>query len=554
MTITRSITFSPGPFEAILSASGKGRLANFVVDIESEPMSLFTAESRKFATSGEWYGEHVGKWLVAASNRAQWSGDPAWVERIENVAAEVLAHQEPTGYLGTYCDQGGGRFTDPDAAGKRTWDLWVHAWMLLGLIHATRVSGRMEFVDAALVAGELIVQTFRDDPSRLLEYGNHKGLSAIVIIEPLAELTALTGDPSFAEFAYDVVLAAEAKLKLLSAETPVAIGSGKIYQLLWVMVGLLALEPIVSDPRLSIQVARMWDVIHNSHLTPTGGPWGGIATHKEVFNPAGYFSPDGMVETCSTESWMRLSRKLYELTRERRYRDAFEQSAMNALLGAADPNGNDWIYFTFPNGTRNNTYFWACCKSSGMMAIEHAADFAVSDREDSIEINLLVGMCVRIEEDEFEVEWAEDFSAVSIVRLAGERPIRLRLPDWLGGEELLMPKDQNSIRRTFQPLPRIESKNFTVEHHGTPIVSEDFLCLHYGPYSYATGLIDGYKRHESLKIAWLNAPDFFRREAGTDRIFLTMPGRTPILFEPYYRAGGQHHGAWRRTWIEVEWQ
>ncbi|MFX4929745.1 beta-L-arabinofuranosidase domain-containing protein, partial [Acinetobacter baumannii] len=78
------------------------------------------------------------------------------------------------------------------------------------------------------------------------------------------------------------------------------------------------------------------------HLTPTGGPWGGIGGHKEVFNARGHFAVDGMVETCSTMTWLKLSTLLYGITQDRMYIDAVHQSLHNALLGAADPNGRDW--------------------------------------------------------------------------------------------------------------------------------------------------------------------------------------------------------------------
>ncbi|MFX8999759.1 hypothetical protein ABTN27_20515, partial [Acinetobacter baumannii] len=85
------------------------------------------------------------------------------------------------------------------------------------------------------------------------------------------------------------------------------IATGKIYQILWVLIGLVALEQQVHDPRLLVTVSRLWSEIRDHHLTPTGGPWGGIGGHKEVFNARGHFAVDGMVETCSTMTWLKLS-------------------------------------------------------------------------------------------------------------------------------------------------------------------------------------------------------------------------------------------------------
>ena len=73
----------------------------------------------------------------------------------------------------------------------------------------------------------------------------------------------------------------------------------------------------------------------------------------------------------------------------------------------------------------------------------------------------------------------------------------------------------------------------------------DFLAVTRGPLAYATGLIDGFRTGETV-----------RREGVTlatagERIELYAPGRPVIPFEPYYRAGGRHHGAWRLTWLDV---
>ena len=47
-----------------------------------------------------------------------------------------------------------------------------------------------------------------------------------------------------------------------------------------------------------------------------------------------------------------------------------ERTAYNDLLGAFAPDGEDWCYYSFPNGRRVHTTYWRCCKSSGAMALE----------------------------------------------------------------------------------------------------------------------------------------------------------------------------------------
>jgi hypothetical protein len=78
--------------------------------------------------SHPWIGEHVGKWLHAASLLWLSSQDPSLREKITRVAKGLIATQGDDGYLGTYVpDQRFGLYRDAD------WDVWVHKYCLIGL-------------------------------------------------------------------------------------------------------------------------------------------------------------------------------------------------------------------------------------------------------------------------------------------------------------------------------------------------------------------------------------------------------------------------------------
>jgi len=129
---------------------------------------------------------------------------------------------------------------------------------------------------------------------------------------------------------------------------PPIIGTGKAYQLLGPSK---AARPLSSQrrPSSSRTVSPL-----REHPSPPPHParrtWGGIEPDtKEVFNAKGFFSPKGMVETCSVSSWMSLSRELFLLTGEARYAKAFENALYNSLLGALDQNGETGV--TSPSPT-----------------------------------------------------------------------------------------------------------------------------------------------------------------------------------------------------------
>lgn len=567
------VTWLPGPVSDAVAGSEMGRLRRFLWTEESEALVLFNEAHRAVSDNGDWYGEHVGKWLVAASHAFRRTEDKELGEAITRVVANLVANQETSGYLGTYAAEAACRFTNPGAQTLRTWDLWIHAWVMLGLL-------RTGHVEPARKIGDLLVATFPAVHPSVLDLGNHAGLSSSVILEPLAELTLATGDRRYVELAVATVAQMEARgLRILAEDGDVAeLGTGKAYQICWTLTGLVAMYRATEDARYLRAAQAWWANIEAHHLTPQGGPWGGIGTHKEVFNAKGFFSPYGMVETCSAASWMALSRELFLVTGEERYVAAVERTLLNTILGAQDANGHDWCYFTFPNGRRNNTYHWACCKSSGALALEEFAGLAATMTGEGVAVNLVIPFIVR-----FEFEGAS-----GVLRQTGdeerirlsveldepkEMTVAVRIPQWaklsavrVGDEVVVNPHVVNGylwLARTWNPGDRVEVDldvpirvtpyTHTVDHHGQEVVRMDYAYLSRGPYVYATGLIDGYRKEETLRLARLTPEAPFRPGADGE-ILLHQPGREPIPFRPYYEAGGRHDGAWRTTWLQVAWQ
>lgn len=521
-----------GPLGEAVESSYRGRILTFIPDADAEALALFRPECREHSDAGDWYGEHVGKWLVAAAHALRRTGDPSLRERIQTVVEALRENQGSDGYLGTYGADAPCRFTNPSARESRTWDLWVHAWTMRGLLAVAET-------DLPERIARLIMATFPRVHPSVLDLGNHQGLSSAVLVHPFAELAHATDNVEYADFARSILdQAEERRLAILTGDDVAGIGTGKIYQLLWTLWGVVELYRFTGERALLEAVQRHWEDVATHHLTPLGGPWGGIAGHKEVFNARGFFSPYGMVETCSAQSWMGLSHALLRTTGEARYAAAIERTLLNTILGAIDANGRDWSYFTFPNGRRNSTYHWACCKSSGAMALEEASAMVVTESDTEVRLNMLLDGRAELLDGYLEV-------GDGAFRFATDKRVLVRR-----GEEWIEAKDGMAVAQDETLV--VHPFTHTVDHHGQEIVRMDYAYLQKGPYVYATGLIDGFRREETLRLPRLNPVSPFR-DCG-DHIELRQPGRAPIVFEPYYRAGGRHDAAWRSTWMQVAWQ
>jgi len=557
-----SVQFGKSDLGDVVRLSEEARLKQFIRDEDSESLKLFHANQKDRCSTGDWYGEHAGKWLVAAGLTYRSNPSEDWRERIALVVNFLADQQEESGYLGTYSAYSSARFTHEDAENVRTWDLWIHAWLLLGFLEVEEIEGCEQAKDCAQRIGELLLLTFAGGRSPVRQ-GNHEGLSSLVLLEPLALMAVRWGDKRYSELAERVFdQAVDSGLKFLDDVDASKVGTGKSYQLLWCMKGLLELGMATGRADLLDIVERLWKNIRDFHLTPMGGPWGGIATHKEVFNPADFFDACGLVETCSSVTWMILSRRLFEVTGEPHYLVEVEKTLYNSVLGAVDANGADWCYFTFPNGRRNNTYHWACCKSSGAIGLAHAAQCFVAEFD---------GVCFLTGFEDFSFETPNGGRVEMVLGAGGakilvDQPMALNVfisptielelvPEGatLDGVWLRFAEISGSVEIRFREKLNIEQKVHSVDHHGQEIVREEYVCAKVGRYVYATGKFEGYRTQETLRLPQL-APESVFEIVGDGELELRQAGRDVIKMVPYWQCGGRHDGAWRTTWLQVAWQ
>ena len=591
-----------------LDANRRGRLFHFIEDEKSPAIEVFSPLRRDQNFEGDWYGEHAGKWLYAAAKAAARSGDKVLLEHVTRVADFLCEVQEPDGYLGTYAAPR--RFMVKQAAkplswngepSLRTWDIWTHSYLVLGLLEAHRLFPHERWLSAARRIGDLCLSALTEGGIDINELGNHHGMSATVLMDPAVELYLATHEPRYLQLAETIVAQADANPALSLVTRARAgvdaadIATGKAYQLAWNLVGLAKLHRATGNLAYLEAVSKLWHSIRDQHLSLGGGPWGGVAHRsREVFNAPGAFNPQGYVETCSTLAWIQLNRELLRITGEAVYAEEIERSAYNDLLGAMAPDGEDWCYYSFPNGKRVYTTYWRCCKSSGAMALEElpGTAYAMDQLSGSISVNLYGPSTTTI--GDVRIVQETDYPGSGAVRLRITAPeegvrfgLRLRIPSWVQGASLAL---NGQIQPAPQPgryaeiavrewrgsehvmldLPMTPRLNRRLNQNtqesrapdGSPVAQQvllhEYVALTRGPLVYATGLIDGFKTEETLRLPE-TAQDVWLREhpVETDAqdkapaIEMATGYRAPLMFSPYYRAGGRQDGDWRLTWLSL---
>ena len=140
-----------------------------------------------------WIGEHVGKYLHAASYAWLFTGDARLKKRMDYAVRTLIGTQLPNGYLGTYKEAD--QFYQGDGVGWRgpIWDVWMHKYNLIGLLTYYQATGDESALEASRRAADLLYDTFVVKKKSLRRASAHVGMAATSVLEPMATLYWLTG-------------------------------------------------------------------------------------------------------------------------------------------------------------------------------------------------------------------------------------------------------------------------------------------------------------------------------------------------------------------------
>ena len=331
-----------------------------------------------------WDGEHVGKWLHAATLAWVNTGDPALRAKLDHTAAELIKCQLPDGYLGTYLETN--RWTE--------WDVWAHKYNLIGLVTYMRYTGNMEPLPCCRRMADLLCNTFGDEPGKrdIIEAGFHKGLAPTSVLEPMVLLYRLTGEPRYLDFCKYILRAWEHPngpkviSTLMTTKHVADVGDAKAYEMISCLNGALEYYRTVGDAQILPACLNAWQDIVDHHLYVTGA-----SSYREHYH--GDFdlpNVNDVGETCVTVTWLQFNAQLLRLTGEARFAEQLERVVLNQLFGAERCDGTGWGYYVQMEGKKpySSVLDGHCCLSSGPRGVALIPTFATSTDADGVVVNL----------------------------------------------------------------------------------------------------------------------------------------------------------------------
>lgn len=395
--------------------------------------------------SHPWIGEHIGKWLHASTLAWQNTGDVRLKAKLSGAARELIACQEPDGYLGTYAK--GQRFGLYPGA---DWDVWSHKYNLLGLLTWWTYAKDRAALDCCKRMGDLLCKTFGTGPGQksINAAGTHMGMAATSILESMVLLYRATGDRKYLDFCryiVDVAWDEPGGAGILKTLTTVGkvnkTANGKVYEMLSNLVGLCELHRETGEKRFLTPVLRAWDDIVDNQLYLTG-----TMSHGEHFGADHDLQnvPRASIgETCVTVTWLQLNLQLLRLTGEPKYADEIERAQYNHLAAAQRPDGREWCYYTALEGTKPYGPGVSCCVSSGPrgMALAPQTVCFTADNGKRLVIASLDSFTATVVLDGVRVKIIQKSPLPGAgelkLTLAPERPVsfavRQRVPTWAEG-------------------------------------------------------------------------------------------------------------------------
>lgn len=380
-----------------MEISREGRLKRHIYQED-----LLLAGFRKRPGSESWHpslnpayaGEFVGKWLHSASLALENRANDAMLEkRIQRIAHGLMDCQMKDGYLGTYVEKD--RWKSEFEHG---WDVWVHKYVLIGLLSYYRTTGDARALETCRRVGDVLIETFGDDKRDIAGSGTHTGMSSTSVLEPMSLLYQYTGAEKYRRFCKYVIHRADAGPKLMTnierTRSVTDVGNAKGYEMLSTYVGLVEHWRSTGFERGLHAVKLVWESIAKDHLFITGAPASNPHFRREPIPTS-----SKCVETCDQVTWIQLNWQLLRATGDSRYGAMLHRHIYNHMLAAQHPDGIRWCYYNHMEGTHypppendwwNFGYSSAmhCCGSNGPRAIALIPAFAYMTGKDKLAINL----------------------------------------------------------------------------------------------------------------------------------------------------------------------
>src|SRR5690554_3538252 len=401
-----------------------------------------------------WQGEFWGKWFTSAVLAYRYIPTPELADKLKQAAYGLMETQTNDGYIGNYAPE----------SRLKAWDIWGRKYCMLGLIAYYDITNDEKALESAAKEADFLIKELNDKNSKIVLMGNHRGMAASSVLEPICQLYVRTGNKKYLQFAEEIVSqweTDEGPQLISKADIPVSQRfpkpvdnwygweqGQKAYEMMSCYEGLLELFRITGKEEYKEAVEKTWQSIIDSEINIAGSgsameAW--FSGREKQTIPIAHYQ-----ETCVTATWIKFNQQLLRLTGEAKYADEIERTFYNALLGAMKPDGSDWAKYTPLSGQRLEGSEQCgmglnCCNASGPRGLFTMPATVTMSSPKGLFVNFYMEGSYTLETPagrEVTLHQKTDYPRTGLIeieldlRKEEEMEISLRVPAWCSGSTL----------------------------------------------------------------------------------------------------------------------
>lgn len=142
-----------------------------------------------------WQSEFWGKWFTSAVLAYRYKPSPNLKTKLDEAVKLLLSTQTNDGYIGNYK-------TDKHL---QAWDIWGRKYCLLGLISYYDLTKDKSILTAASRIADHLMNELAAQNAPIVRQGNHRGMAASSVLEPVVLLYNRTRNKKYLDFAKEIV-------------------------------------------------------------------------------------------------------------------------------------------------------------------------------------------------------------------------------------------------------------------------------------------------------------------------------------------------------------